>query len=151
MTTWPRQFCDDYPMTAPNKSTYRTASSEEIADEGGRNLRGLDEHYNKRQLGGRVTDVHKPLVAGSEVATTSDVILYRKNGYIMPKEGAIAVGMRQAFEKLVKQHGLESLTPLYVEKGVYMFDFYVEPAKDVCNVEDGQAASSGNYRLAARP
>ena len=42
-------------------------------------------------------------------------------GYLMPRTGKIAEGLRQEFAKLVKIHGEPDLRPLNLEQGVYKF------------------------------
>ena len=74
--------------------------------------------------------------------------------------------MRAYLDKLVYEYGDQSLTPVYVEKGVYVFDYHVEPVsslskeKQVGAFEDelmpqatsgdspegGKSSSSGNHR-----
>ena len=58
----------------------------------------------------------------------------------------MAQKMRAYFEELCKTEDVHELTPLYLERGIFVFDFYIEPA-DVCDIEDANGGkSSGNSR-----
>ncbi len=108
---------------------------------------------NGRKLTGRVTSVHKVLVSGSEVAKRSDVWLGKDGGVIMPDNHVITIKMREYYDKLVQQHGTQGFTLVYLDKGVYVFDFFPVPAADLSPVEarPGSAPQFPNGRQAQMP
>ena len=126
-TAFPRDFAESYPLSKRNSTRYRTASSEEIPDEGGREVLGTDLHGNKLALHGRVADVHKILASGVKVCEKSDIWLGSDGGYILPRTGPIAREMRAHFEKVRLRYSEEDLIPVYQSKGVFYFDFWVKP------------------------
>ena len=88
-------------------------------------------------------------------------------GYIIPRESSIGKSMREHFKMLTKTKGIGELTPVYLEKGVFVLDYYLKPATgadlkglgdDDENVLDekqanasGGSESSGNSRPAPKP
>ena len=92
---------------------------------------GTDEYGNARRVTGRLTDVHKPLVSASLVCKNgkldswiTSVNEYGQSGYLIPRNGPIAEGLRKSFTALTARHGYSTLIPLYEENGVY--NFYVK-------------------------
>eukprot|EP00973_Karenia_brevis_P075345 10466747-Karenia_brevis.AAC.1 len=73
-----------------------------------------------------MTGVHGVLASGSRVCKGSDAIMFSDGGYLMPQSSVISQKVRNYLDKLVEQHGEEELTPLRVERGVYVFDFNVD-------------------------
>ena len=159
-TTFPKTFVDNVGEANIEKS-YKTASGEIIYDYGGVGVTGYDENGTRRRLTGRLADVHKPLVSGHQICTKGrqDAWLGSDGGYLMPRDGPIAVGLRNHFDKLIKKHGTSSLIPLYIENNVY--NFYIkktssEPIRSLAiganesspssTNSGGSASSSGNGR-----
>ncbi len=107
--------------------SYKTASGELLEDQGGTTVKGYTEDGSGRSIDGRLVDVHRMLVSGGAVAKKNTVMLSGTNGWIIPKNGAIAKGLLDAFDKLVKQHPKEAkqMTELYEEKGIYVFDLWM--------------------------
>ena len=163
----PENFATDYRISGKPEGSYKTASAEIVQDKGARVIKGEDSYGNKLALGGRVADVHKPLVAGSEIAKNADTVLWDDGGYIMPKGSKIAVEMRKCMAQLIHRYGDTSLTPLYIHNGVYVMDYYLHPAvgKDMAPLDSGtpssssagpnnaaaEAAKSGKSRPATKP
>eukprot|EP00973_Karenia_brevis_P084592 11739224-Karenia_brevis.AAC.1 len=74
-------------------------------------------------MSGRVTGVHRVLASGSKVCKGSDAILFEDGGHLFPHSSITSQKMRNYLDKLIEQHGEDELTPLRVEKGVYVLDF----------------------------
>ena len=77
-------------------------------------------------------------------------------GYLMPRTGKIAEGLRKEFARLVKKHGEADLLPLYLEQGVY--NFYLREDSGAAELaplyqqqQQQQSPPSGNQRQAQRP
>ena len=85
-------------------------------------------------------------MSGGKVAKNSDMWLGSDGGYIMPRDGVFAKKLRKAFEELRTQYDDSSLTPVYLEKGVFVFDFYVEPLCPLGSEEKPDEDMSGNSR-----
>ena len=164
----PANFATDYRISGKPEGSYKTASAEIVQDKGARVIKGEDSYGNKLALGGRIADVHKPLIAGSEIAKNADTVLWDDGGYIMPKGSKIAVEMRKCMAQLIHRHGDTSLTPLYIHNGVYVMDYFLHPAagKDMAPLDSGtpssssagpnnaaaaEAAKSGKSRPATKP
>ena len=78
---------------------------------------------------GRVSEVHKPLVAASKTADMGyDAFVDQAGGILMPRHGPLAVGVRREMHRLLKIHGPKGTIPMWREKGVY--NFYLEMEKN---------------------
>ena len=88
---------------------------------------GSDSNGNKLALRGRVAKVHKVLASGVKVAERHDIWLGNDGGYIMPRHGPIAKEMRAHFEKVRLKYDEGDVTPVYQERGTFVFDFWVKP------------------------
>ncbi len=111
---------------------YITASGERCFDAGQCCMEGFDQNGNPKRLTGRTCSPgpHKALVsAASVVDKNQDIWLGADGGMMMPTDGPIAQGLRQEYERLREQHGIDDLVPVYKEKGVFNFDFWV-PTED---------------------
>ena len=69
---------------------------------------------NVRRIPGKVADTHKTLVSVGVtcVAGGQEGWIGADGGYLMPRNGAIAQGLRTEFERLVRIHGKQQLLPL---------------------------------------
>ena len=117
-------------------------------------IKGSDEQGKPRRIKGKLAPVHKTLVSAGEVAIQGyDGWVGSDGGYLMPRTGKIADGLRQEFARLVKKHGRTDLLPLYLENGVY--NFYLREdagAAELAPLEQQQQSQpSGNQRQAQRP
>eukprot|EP00435_Cladocopium_sp_Y103_P060007 s42_g21.t1 len=68
------------------------------------------------------------LASGTAVTKGNTVVLDGSKGWIIPKSGKIACGMKEAFKNLVKQFPKEAndMTELYEQKGIYVFDLWLK-------------------------
>ena len=110
----------------PNDASYKTASGELIADEGGGTIRGLTEEGYGRKVDGRFVNVHRLLVSGSKVTARNLVVMDGEQGDIVPKDGPIARGIRRALRSLKRKFPKDNrnTTKLYVHKGIFCFDLW---------------------------
>ena len=74
LTVYPNSWCEKKP--GGNGVVYKTASGEEIRDEGEAVLLGEDEHGIKRSLTGRLSDVHKCLASAGAMTTRGHMDFY---------------------------------------------------------------------------
>ena len=136
ITAVPRTLGEQGLVKGDSKSmlrSYKTASGEILEDEGGVVVKGLNNNGFGRSVDGRLVGVHRMLASGTAVAKKNMVVLEGDKGWILPKSGKIANGMRAAFKKLVEAHPKEAddLTELYEHKGIYVFDLWLNgTAKD---------------------
>ena len=112
--------------------SYKTASGELLEDGGGVIDKGLDKKGFGRSVKGRLLGV---LASGTAVTKGNAVLLDGSKGWIIPKSGKIAAGMKEAFKDLVKQYPKEpnEMMELYEQKGIYIFDLWLKngSAKDI--------------------
>jgi len=144
-TVFPRALAEHLPKTKSSGQRYRTASGEVVYDEGGAVLAGKDANHNRIRLSGRVVDVSRPLVAGTQVARHSDLFYTGDHGAVIPREHPIAQGMRECYRRLCKQHGQRGVTPLREEDGVIVFDYQVEQQKErrIQGMDNTESAKEG--------
>ena len=139
---------------AAHTRSYKTASGELLPDEGGVLLKGFSDGGQGRSFTGRLVNVHRLLLSGTAIGRKNYVFLDGDSGFIVPKEGKIARGMRKAFKTLVKQHpgDAQHVTEMYNHNGIYCFDLWCEnkKAKDGDGGELG-AVASGFRRQAKGP
>lgn len=137
--------------------SYKTASGEILEDEGGVVVKGLNNDGFGRSVDGRLVGVHRMLASGTAVAKKNMVVLEGDKGWILPKSGKIANGMRATFKKLIEAHPEEAndLTELYEHKGIYVFDLWLNgTAKDKGSDHVGRdlgAVDEGFSRQAQKP
>ena len=142
-----------------SEQRYRTASGELITDKGSTRLLGQDERYNNKVIRGRVTEVRKTLASGSAVCKSNMVMLNESGGEIIPKNSNIAKHLERELEKAKKWYPDEAKTstPLRIEKGVFVFDFWRKKELKEVNAVEGEgdvaaesAAASDPFRRQAR-
>ena len=83
-----------------------------------------DENGLSRRMQGSVTEVHKPLGAGSEMAQNLDAYIWDTGGVLIPRGGKVAQGLEREFHRLVRQHGNYGEIKLYREGNLY--NYYVK-------------------------
>ena len=115
-----------YDLGPTSGTTYKTASAEVMQDEGGLCIQGTDSRGNPKGVAGRVTNVHRPLASGSKVAMGHHLALSRRGGCLIPLGSEAAKEYEKFMAGLVRRHGAQ-LTPVHVENGIYMMDFWVRP------------------------
>ena len=132
---------------------YRTASGELINDKGATLLLGQDERFNCKAIRGRVTEVRKILASGSAVCKHNVVMLNNEGGEIIPSGSKIAKHLEKELEKAKKWYPNEanSSTPLRVEKGVYVFDFWRNKETKDVNAVEGEAEAAADSAAASEP
>ena len=116
---------------------YKTASGELLPDGGEVEVKGLDSEWRGRSISGRLVNVHRLLLSGTDIGRKNCVMLDGDEGTIMPRKGAIARGMQKEFERLKKKHPseLQTLTTMYNMNGIYCFDMWCKR-----NVQSEEAA-----------
>ena len=149
-TVFPRKEFSELD-SAKDQVNCRTASGEVVTASGRIIVKGGDEHGRQRRVKGRLADVHKTLVSAGEVAVQGyDGWVGSDGGYLMPRTGKIAEGLRQEFARVVKRHGEADLLPLYLEQGVY--NFYLRGDAGSAELAPlDQPPPSGNGRRAQQP
>ena len=77
---------EGHAKTPPQDISYKTASAESLADEGGVVLHGTDANGSSKILEGRVTGVHRTLASGRKVAKHHHIALGARGGLLIPKD-----------------------------------------------------------------
>ena len=158
VTTVPEKMAE-FVREDGSEQRYRTASGELITDKGSTCLLGQDERYNNKVIRGRVTEVRKTLASGSAVCKSNMVMLNESGGEIIPKNSNIAKHLERELEKAKKWYPDEAKTstPLRIEKGVFVFDFWRKKEEKEVNAVEGEgdvaaesAAASDPFRRQAR-
>ena len=118
-----------------NATTYKTASGELLEDGGGTLVKGYDNDGRGRSIQGRLVNVHRMLVSGVAVTRKNMVVLDGDSGTIIPRHGIIAEKMAEHLEKLKKQYPSEcaKCTQMYVDKGIYVFDLWLNGSETESN------------------
>jgi hypothetical protein len=150
----------------PTGRSYKTASAEVIPDYGKVTLQGRDQNHQLVELTSRVTEVHKPLLAASDVAKRGmNSWLTPTGGALIHRESPIGRGMQKALGGLIMKYGTIGMIRLYNEDGVY--NCYLKMEKKIVQHKDNtltkledvplpinaveeRSGSSGNSRRAAR-
>ena len=87
------------------------------------------------------------VAASRAVKSGNDLWIGLKGGYMLPRDGPIATGLRREFERLAKIYGMGSTVQLYEENGVYNFYLDVDDEKRagaaLAPLEEGLAANRG--------
>lgn len=104
---------------------YKTASGELLPDGGGVGVKGLDAEWRGRAINGRLVNVHRLLLSGTDIGKKNCVLLDGDQGTILPRKGAIARGLQREFERLKRKHPneLQTLTEMY-NMTIYCFDMW---------------------------
>ena len=136
-----------------SEQRYRTASGELITDKGSTCLLGQDERYNNKVIRGRVTEVRKTLASGSAVCKSNMVMLNESGGEIIPKNSNIAKHLERELEKAKKWYPDEAKTstPLRIEKGVFVFDFWRKKELKEVNAVEGEGDVAAESAAAPDP
>ena len=136
-----------------SEQRYRTASGELITDKGSTCLLGQDERYNNKVIRGRVTEVRKTLASGSAVCKSNMVMLNESGGEIIPKNSNIAKHLERELEKAKKWYPDEAKTstPLRIEKGVFVFDFWRKKELKEVNAVEGEGDVAAESAAASDP
>ncbi|CAE7284227.1 unnamed protein product, partial [Symbiodinium microadriaticum] len=73
----------------------------------------------RRSFAAYATKVHKPLGSAAEFSSAHDCVLWAEGGSLIPKNCALAIGLRKEYYRLKEIHGECDELPLYREGGVY--------------------------------
>ena len=125
VSTVPLKEFGRYAFGEKQSTRYKTASGELLSDHGQVQLYGSDANYTDKSLNVRVTDVHCILASGSEVCKRNMVILDNQGGNIVPAGSNAAKRIQKFVDQVLKEEGGKS-TKLRIEKGVYVFDYWVD-------------------------
>ena len=139
VTTVPEKLAE-FVREDGNEQRYRTASGELITDKGSTCILGQDERYNNKVIRGRVTEVRKTLASGAAVCKSNMVMLNESGGEIIPKNSNIAKHLERELEKAKRWYPDEAKTstPLRIEKGVFVFDFWRKKEEKEVNAVEGE-------------
>ena len=88
----------------------------------------MDGDDHQKVMNARVEDVHRILASGSEVCKKNVAFLAADGCYLIPEGGKAAHRIRKAVKRILEEESEEKPTTLSlrVEKGVYVFDFWVD-------------------------
>ena len=100
------------------------ASGGKIANYGRVKLPVQDEQGFSRKLQGSVTDVHKPLGSGSDMAKHGDRYMWHTGGVVIPRRSPVALGLHKEYQRLVRLHGRRGEIRLHREGNLY--NYYVK-------------------------
>jgi hypothetical protein len=125
VSTVPLKEFGKYAFGEKQSTRYKTASGELLSDHGQVQLYGSDANYTDKSLNARVTDVHRILASGSEVCKRNMVILDNQGGNIVPAGSNAAKRIQKFVDQVLKEEGGKS-TKLRIERGVYVFDYWVD-------------------------
>ena len=141
VSTVPRKEFGQHAVGEPQNTRYKTASGELLEDHGKIKLYGSDENYTNKTMNARITDVHRILASGVEVCKKNFVILGAEGGKMIPNESKAAKKIQAYVEKVLQEEDCKS-TDLRIERGVYVFDYWVD--QKVTGERNGNGNSSGN-------
>ena len=143
VSTVPRKEFGQHAVGEPQNTRYKTASGELLEDHGKIKLYGSDENYTNKTMNARITDVHRILASGVEVCKKNFVILGAEGGKMIPNDSKAARKIQAYVEKVLQEEDCKS-TDLRIERGVYVFDYWVD--QKVTGERNGNGNSSGNWR-----
>ena len=141
VSTVPRKEFGMHAVGEPQNTRYKTASGELLEDHGKIKLYGSDENYTNKTMNARITDVHRILASGVEVCKKNFVILGAEGGKMIPNDSKAAKKIQAYVEKVLQEEDCKS-TDLRIERGVYVFDYWVD--QKVTGERNGNGNSSGN-------
>ena len=152
VTTVPEKLAE-FVREDGNEQRYRTASGELITDKGSTCILGQDERYNNKVIRGRVTEVRKTLASGAAVCKSNMVMLNESGGEIIPKNSNIAKHLERELEKAKRWYPDEAKTstPLRIEKGVFVFDFWRKKEEKEVNAVEGERDVAAESAAASDP
>ena len=105
-------------------------------------MKGINTHGRMLVVNGRVSGVHKALVAAAQTCRAgNDTMLTDEGGFIWSKHSHIGREMRSYLQHLRHKYGDSELTPIYIENGVYVMDYYMFNHRDVSGVDNQQSLS----------
>lgn len=141
VSTVPRDEFEHLVFGEAQITQYKTASGELLEDHG--TTLWQRRNYTNKTMNARVTDVHRILASGSEVCKKNIVTLDSDGGFIVPSNSRAARRIRESIQKILKEEDC-GVTKLRVERGVYVFDYWVDRGM----TEEMKGHMSGNSRQA---
>ena len=126
VTAVPLDFAKDYPRSESNGASYKAANAESIHDEGSISLSGYDKAGNEIPLECRVANIHRPLLAGSDVAKRYHIALGPSSGRLIPRNTPAGRAYAKAMTDLIKIYG-DSMPIVHNRRGIYVLDCWVPP------------------------
>ena len=135
-------------MRLDKKGDFLVANGDEVPFFNRIQLHTVDESGNPRKIAGTVSEVHKPLASGGELARNHDSFLWADGGALIPRWSPVAQEVRQAFLASCQKHGTEDLVKLYKEGNLYNFYLKRSGAPSQLNPVESQGSqgSSGGRR-----
>ncbi|CAE7246360.1 HCN2, partial [Symbiodinium microadriaticum] len=101
------------------RGEFIVASGEEIPNFGRFRVPAMDANGKRRSFAAYATKVHKPLGSAAEFSSTHDCVLWAEGGTLIPKNSALAIGLRKEYYRLKEIHGECDELPLYREGNLY--------------------------------
>ena len=150
VTLLPKHFLAN-PVISEDKC-YKTASGEFIEDYGAAKVLGTDESGTIREIQGRVSDVHKPLLSAHDVSMKGGLNAYitELGGFLIPRSSKLGSAIEKSVRSLIKKHQGDGLIRMAWENSVLNFYLKMEgegesvDALRVASVEPSVAQSPGN-------
>ncbi|CAE7484287.1 unnamed protein product, partial [Symbiodinium sp. CCMP2456] len=101
------------------RGEFIVASGEEIPNFGRFRVPAVDANGKRRSFAAYATKVHKPLGSAAEFSSTHDCVLWAEGGALIPKNSAVALGLRKEYYRLKHMYGDCDEIPLYREGNLY--------------------------------
>ena len=101
------------------RGEFIVASGEEIPNYGRFRVPAVDANGKRRSFAAYATKVHKPLGSAAEFSSSHDCVLWAEGGSLIPKNSALAIGLRKEYYRLKEIHGECDELPLYREGNLY--------------------------------
>ena len=120
-TALPGYIAEDVPLTKVGE--FVVASGTTIPNFGRVGFQVQDEKGVTRRLRGSVTDVHKALGSGGEMATNHDAYIWDSGGVLVSRGGKVAQGLYKEYKRLIRAHGNPGELRLHREGNLY--NYYV--------------------------
>lgn len=145
----------DGPLQAQGE--FVVASGEEIPNFGKFRVPASDANGKRRSFTAYATKVHKPLGSAAEFSKSHDCLLWAEGGSLIPKQSALALGLRKEYYRLKTLFGGCDELPLYREGNLY--NLYLKPdgvpeqlnPMSVGGSSSSAGPASGNSRQVSQP
>jgi len=135
ITGFPRAFRPDG-HSGGNGKSYRAATGELVADEGGVKVKAEDELGQLRGVRGRIADIHKPLLAAGDCTKMGQKIwLEDEGGWIIPGGGEVAKKISKLLDDESKKKN-HCMLPVYKENGVFNVYLKMSGKSSINTVEE---------------
>ena len=125
------------------RGEFIVASGEEIPNFGRFRVPAVDANGKRRSFAAYATKVHKPLGSAAEFSSTHDCVLWAEGGSLIPKNSALAIGLRKEYYRLKEIHGECDELPLYREGNLYNMYLKQDGVPEQLSPLQEAASSSG--------